>query len=113
MIYIYIFIGSASAADLYFCLFVYCKYGCWADLVYGIGFAAQFGGRMHVSKVDLLNFEISCFHDILLMVSDPLVLYFGTNLMHMGPYGCIRMHMEAYGCIWKLFSSILIGFPTF
>ena len=68
---------------------------------------------MHVSKVDLLNFEIPCFHDILLMVSDPLVLYFGSNLMHMGPYGCIRMHMEAYGCIWKLFSLIFIGFPSF
>ena len=72
------FIGCASAADLYFCLFVNIKYGFWADLVYGIGFAAQFGGRMHVSKADLLDFEISCFLQILLMVSDSLVLYFDT-----------------------------------
>jgi hypothetical protein len=49
---------------------------------------------MHVSKVDLLNFEISCVHNILLMVSDSLVLHFGTNLM-------IWVHMDAYGCIWK------------
>ena len=90
-------IGPASAADLCFCIFLYYNVGCWADLVCGIGFAAQFGGRMHVSKVDLLNFEISCFHDILLMVSDPLVLYFGTNLMYMGPCGCIWKHMDAYG----------------
>ena len=71
-IYIYLFIGSASAADLYFCVFVYCKYGCWGDLVDGIGFAAQFDGRMHVSKADLLDFEIPCFLEILLIVSDSL-----------------------------------------
>ena len=62
---------------------------------------------MHVSKVDLLNFEISCFHDILLMVSDPLVLYCGTNLMiwvHMDAYGYIWKHMGAYGSYFHPFS---------
>jgi hypothetical protein len=37
---------------------------------------------------------MSCVHNILLMVSDSLVLHFGTNLM-------IWVHMDAYGCIWK------------
>ena len=42
-------VGFASYADL-FCLFPNSKYVCWADLVYAIGFAVQFGGRMHVAR---------------------------------------------------------------
>ena len=53
------FIGSASAADLYFCFFCNIKYGCWANLVDGLGFAVQVGDRMQISKVDLVNFDIS------------------------------------------------------
>ena len=84
--------------------------GCWADLVCGIGFAAQFGCGMHVSKVDSLDFDISCFHDILLMVSDSLMLYFDINLMYMAPYGCIRMLMEVVFIDFHWFSLISGGF---
>ena len=52
-------------------------------MVDGIGFAAQFEGRVHVSKADLLDFEISYFREILLMVSDSLVLYFDTYFMYL------------------------------
>ena len=82
-------------------------------MVFGIGFAAQFGSRMHVPRVDLLNFEISCVHDILLMVSGPLVLYFVTNLMlwvHMDAYGCIWVHMEAIFIYFHRFSSVVNDF---
>ena len=60
-IYTYKFIGSASAADLFFCISVCIIYGFWADLVCGIGFVAQFGCGLHISKVDLLYFEILVF----------------------------------------------------
>ena len=37
-----IFIGSASAADLFFCIFVFIIYGIWDDLLCAIGFALKF-----------------------------------------------------------------------
>ena len=70
--------GSASAADLFFCMFVCIKYWYWADLVCGIGFVAQFGCGLHISKVIAPDFEISVFLSSL-MVSDSLVLHFDTK----------------------------------
>ena len=51
------------------------------DLVVGAGFAAQFGSRVQVSKVDLVNCIFGYF-SILLMVSDSdsLVLCVDTHL---------------------------------
>ena len=111
-IYIYIFRICLCHRHLLCWLFLYCIYGCWADLVEGIGFAAQLGCRKHVSNVGLLAFEISCFHDILLMVSDSLVLYFDTNLMHVAPYGYLRMHTDAYGSCFSCVSLVCIDFRT-
>ena len=37
---------------------------------------------MHVSDVDLLDFETSYLREFLLMVSDSLLVYFDTYLMH-------------------------------
>ena len=54
-------IGSASAADLCFCIFLYYRYGGWADLHGGIGFAVPFGCGMHVSKINSPDFEILVF----------------------------------------------------
>ena len=57
------------------------EYGCWADVVDGIGLAALFSGRVYVTKVNLLDVETACFLESLLIVSDSLALYFVTNLM--------------------------------
>ena len=38
-----------------FFLFLYRRYGCWADLVDVVGFAVQFGCGMHVSKANSLD----------------------------------------------------------
>ena len=40
-IYIYIFIGSASATDLFFCVFVFIIYGICDDLLCAIGVASK------------------------------------------------------------------------
>ena len=48
-------------------------------MVCGIGFAAQFGCGLHISKVNVLDFGMLVFFGILLMVSDSLVLHFDTK----------------------------------
>ena len=51
-------LGYRPATDLYVCSFLYFTYVCWDALVGGVGFVVQYGGRMHVSKVYLLDFHI-------------------------------------------------------
>ena len=53
------------------------------NLVDGIAPSVQFGSRMHVSKFDLLDFEIPYVREILLMCSDSLVLCFDTYFMYL------------------------------
>ena len=47
-------IGSAPLTDLYFFLVLNVKTKCWIDLVRAIRFAARFGSRMQISKVDFV-----------------------------------------------------------
>ena len=61
----------------------------------GVRFAAPFGGRMHVSKVYLFDFEISCFLGSLVAVSDLLVLYFDTNFSFLFHFEMIRKTRSA------------------
>ena len=65
----------AFAADPHF-------FKCCADLVDGIELPWQFGGRMHVWKVELLYSEILHFREILLVVFESLVLYFDVDFMY-------------------------------
>ena len=60
--------GSASAADLFFCIFVCIIYGYWVDLVCGIGFAAQFWLRIAYLKSKCVWFWDCSVFDILLIV---------------------------------------------
>ena len=43
----------------------------------------QLGGRMHVSKVDLLDVGISYVREVLLMVSDSVVPHFGSYFVYL------------------------------
>ena len=77
------FIGSAFAAHFFSSLILNIKYWCWADLVEGIGFPLRFGRSMHFSKIDLLEAETSYVHEVLRIVSDPLVVRFDSYSMYL------------------------------
>ena len=47
------------AADHHFYSSLCYEYGCWADLIGGTGIAAQVGGRMWISKVEVVTFYTS------------------------------------------------------
>ena len=59
-----------SAVDLYCCSCLYVKCGRCAEIVGAIVLQVQFGGRMHVSIVELLDFDSRTFREILLMISN-------------------------------------------
>ena len=100
------FIGSASAADLFFCIFVFIVYGIWDDLLCAIGFSPkcciQPIGR-NVISVILVFFILFATWDVL---NHPF-------LVQMAAYGSIWMHTNAYRCIYKLFPLTFIGFHGF
>ena len=100
------FLGSASAADPFFCLFVLIIYGIWDDLLCAIGFALKFCIRLIGRNV----ISVICVFFMFFATWDVLNHAF---LIQMAAYGSICTHTNAYRHICKLFSCIFMDFHWF